>query len=103
MNNGRVIGRGPIRTTPGVAAKGITDTGSAALMRNGPVGTAGGLLFIACGPDRTIRALDEATGKTLWETQINAMPDGIPAVYEVVSREYITFYAAVGAENESVL
>ena len=71
-------------------------------MRNGPVVTAGGLLFIASGPDRTIRALDKDTGKTLWETQIEAMPDGIPAVYEVGGREYIAFYAAVGDETESV-
>ncbi len=102
LNKGTVLWRRPIGTTPGLAAKGITDTGSAALIRNGPVVTAGGLLFIASGPDRTIRALDKDTGKTLWETQINAMPDGIPAVYEVGGREYIAFYAAVGDEKESV-
>ena len=102
LNKGTVLWRRPIGTTPGLAAKGITDTGSAALMRNGPVVTAGGLLFIASGPDRTIRALDKDTGKTLWETQIEAMPDGIPAVYEVGGREYIAFYAAVGDETESV-
>jgi quinoprotein glucose dehydrogenase len=102
LNKGTVLWRRPIGTTPGLAAKGITDTGSSALMRNGPVVTAGGLLFIASGPDRTIRALDKDTGKTLWETQIDAMPDGIPAVYEVGGREYIAFYAAVGDETESV-
>jgi quinoprotein glucose dehydrogenase len=102
LNKGTVLWRRPIGTTPGLATKGITDTGSAALMRNGPAVTAGGLLFIASGPDRTIRALDKDTGKTLWEAQINAMPDGIPAVYEVGGREYIAFYAAVGDEKESV-
>jgi len=102
LNKGSVLWRRPIGTTPGLAAKGITDTGSSALMRNGPVVTAGGLLFIASGGDRTIRALDKDTGKTLWETQIEAMPDGIPAVYEVGGREYIAFYAAVGDEKESV-
>jgi quinoprotein glucose dehydrogenase len=102
LNKGTVLWRRPIGTTPGLAAKGISDTGSAALIRNGPAVTAGGLLFIASGPDRTIRALDKDTGKTLWETQIDAMPDGIPAVYEVGGREYIAFYAAVGDEKESV-
>jgi len=101
LNKGTVLWRRPIGTTPGLAAKGITDTGSSAIMRNGPVVTAGGLLFIASGGDRTIRALDKDTGKTLWETQINALPDGIPAVYEVGGREYVAFYAAVGDENES--
>ena len=71
-------------------------------MRNGPVVTAGGLLFIASGPDRMVHALDKDTGKTLWETEIDAMPDGIPAVYEVGGREYIAFYAAVGDEKETL-
>jgi quinoprotein glucose dehydrogenase len=102
LNKGTILWRRPIGTTPGLAARGITDTGSSALMRNGPVVTAGGLLFIASGGDRTIRALDKDTGKTLWETQINALPDGIPAVYEVGGREYIAFYAAVGDEKESL-
>lgn len=102
LNKGAILWRRPIGTTPGLAAKGITDTGSAAFMRNGPVVTAGGILFIASGPDRMIHALDKDTGKTLWETQIGAMPDGIPAVYEVGGREYVAFYAAVGNEKESI-
>jgi outer membrane protein assembly factor BamB len=60
-------------------------------MRNGPVVTAVGLIFIASGPDRMIHALDKDTGKTLWETEIDANPDGIPAVYEVGGREYVAF------------
>jgi quinoprotein glucose dehydrogenase len=102
LNKGTILWRRPIGTTPGLAANGITDTGSAAFMRNGPVVTAGGLLFIASGPDRMIHALDKDTGKTLWETQIDAIPDGIPAVYEVGGREYAAFYAAVGNEKESI-
>ncbi len=103
LNKGTILWRRPIGTTPGLAAKGITDTGSAAFMRNGPVVTAGGLLILASGPDRTVRVLDKDTGETLWETQIDAMPDGIPAVYEVAGREYIAFYAAVGDEKESMM
>jgi quinoprotein glucose dehydrogenase len=64
--------------------------------------TAGGLLFIASGPDRTVHALDKDTGKTLWESELDANPDGIPAVYEVGGREYVAFYAAVSGEKESV-
>lgn len=94
LNKGTILWRRPIGTTPGLAAKGITDTGSADLIRNGPEVTAGGILIIASKADRMIHILDKDTGKTIWETQIDGNPDGIPAVYEVAGREYIAFYAA---------
>src|SRR5258708_1548931 len=67
LQDGR-FGRRPIGTTPGLAAKGIKDTGSSAFIRNGPVVTAGGLLIMGTGPDRVVHALDKDTGDTLWET-----------------------------------
>lgn len=102
LNQGTILWRRPIGTTPGLAAKGITDTGSSAFIRNGPVATAGGLLFIGTGPDRMVHALDKDTGKTLWELELDANPDGIPAVYEVDGREYVAFYAAVSGEKETM-
>jgi quinoprotein glucose dehydrogenase len=102
LNDGTIKWRRPIGTTPGLAAQGIKDTGSSAFMRNGPVVTAGGLLFIGSGPDRMIHALDKDTGKTLWETELDANPDGIPAVYEVGGREYIAFYGAVASDKETI-
>lgn len=102
LNKGTILWRRPIGTTPGLAAKGITDTGSSDLIRNGPVVTSGGLLFIATRADRMIQALDKDTGKTLWETKIDANPDGIPAVYEAGGREYVAFYAAVTGEKASL-
>jgi quinoprotein glucose dehydrogenase len=102
LNQGTILWRRPIGTTPGLAAKGITDTGSSDLIRNGPVATAGGVLFIASGPDRMIHALDKDTGKTIWETKLDANPDGIPAVYEVNGREYVAFYGAITGAKESL-
>ena len=102
LNQGTILWRRPIGTTPGLAAKGITDTGSSAFIRNGPVATAGGLLFIGTGPDRMVHALDKDTGKTLWELELDANPDGIPAVYEADGREYVAFYAAVSGEKETM-
>lgn len=102
LNRGTILWRRPIGTTPGLAARGITDTGSSDLPRNGPVVTAGGIVFLATGPDRTIHALDKDTGKTLWETKIDANPDGIPAVYEVDGREYVAFYGAVSGAAASM-
>ncbi|MGC2400603.1 MAG: PQQ-binding-like beta-propeller repeat protein [Acidobacteriaceae bacterium] len=103
LNAGTIKWRRPLGTTPGLAAKGITDTGSAAFPRNGPVATAGGLLVIATGPDRMIHALDKETGETLWETEIDANPDGIPAIYQVAGKEYLAFYAAAATTPESIV
>jgi quinoprotein glucose dehydrogenase len=101
LNEGTIKWQRPIGTTPGLAAQGIKDTGSSALIRNGPVVTAGGLLIIASGPDRMIHILDKETGRTLWETELKANPDGIPAVYEAGGREYIAFFAAASGAKES--
>jgi quinoprotein glucose dehydrogenase len=101
LNEGTIKWQRPIGTTPGLAAQGIKDTGSSALIRNGPVVTAGGLLIVASGPDRMVHILDKETGRTLWETELKANPDGIPAVYETGGREYIAFFAAASGAKES--
>jgi quinoprotein glucose dehydrogenase len=56
--------------------------------------TAGGLIFLASGGDQKLRAYDKDNGKVLWEKQLEANPDGIPAVYEVKGRQYVAFYVA---------
>jgi len=102
LNEGTIKWRVPIGTTPGLAAKGIKNTGSSAFIRNGPVVTAGGLIFIGTGPDRMIHALHKDTGKMLWELELPANPDGIPSVYEVGGRQYIAFFAANSGAKETV-
>jgi quinoprotein glucose dehydrogenase len=98
LNDGELKWRVPIGVVPGLAAKGIKDTGTAkvslAANRTAPIVTAGGLVFIATWPDRTIHAYDEDTGKLLWEQEIEANPEGLPSVYEVDGREYIVFCAS---------
>jgi quinoprotein glucose dehydrogenase len=51
--------------------------------------TAGGLLFSAT-VDRKLRAYDKETGKVVWSTDLPDRAMGIPAVYELDGREYIT-------------
>jgi quinoprotein glucose dehydrogenase len=58
--------------------------------------TAGGLIFTGTR-DRKIRAIDVESGKAVWETQVDAALEGIPAVYEIQGREYIVFCAAAQA------
>jgi quinoprotein glucose dehydrogenase len=101
LNEGTIKWKIPLGTTPGLAAKGITNTGSSKFTRNGPVVTAGGLIFIGSGPDRMVHAYDKDTGKLLWETELDANPDGIPSVYEVAGRQYVVFFAASDGGKES--
>jgi quinoprotein glucose dehydrogenase len=57
--------------------------------RGGPVVTAGGLLFVGTSSDRKFRARDVANGEALWEYQLPASSEGMPAVYQVDGREYV--------------
>ena len=98
LNDGTIKWRVPDGNSPGLAAKGITGTGTVR-PRNGPVVTAGGLVFVANSQDRVIRAFDKNTGKVIWEKELEANPEGIPAVYEVNGREYIAFAAGANWGN----
>ena len=69
--------------------QGVTGAGSTA-PRGGPVATATGLLFVGTSGDRTFRARDAATGRVLWEHKLDAATEGVPAIFEVGGREYIT-------------
>jgi quinoprotein glucose dehydrogenase len=98
LNDGELKWRTPIGVVPGLAARGIKNTGTAkvslAANRTAPLVTAGGLVFIATWPDRTIHAYDKDTGKLLWEQELEANPEGLPSVYEVDGRQYIVFCAS---------
>ena len=67
--------------------------------------TAGGLIFVGTNGDGYVRAFDKDTGKILWEYDLNANPEGIPAVYEVNGRQYVAFcasyYGSLDAGNVS--
>jgi quinoprotein glucose dehydrogenase len=92
LNEGTIKWRVPDGHAPGLAAKGILNTGTVR-PRNGPVVTAGGLIFLANSQDRTIRAFDTDSGRVLWERELEANPEGIPAVYQVRGRQFVAFAA----------
>ena len=102
LNQGTIEWRVPLGTVSSLAAKGISNTGSYRPTRNGPVVTAGGLIFIATASDRFVRAYDKDNGKVLWEKQIDSNPDGLPAVYEVNGRQFVAFYAGNGRTYNGV-
>ncbi len=95
LNRGVIAWKMPLGDVPELAERGIHDTGTH-YPKVGPVVTAGGLLFTGTR-DRKVRAFDARTGKLLWETEVPAAIEGIPAVYEAHGREYIVFCAAAQA------
>ncbi len=98
LNQGTIKWQAPVGTVPGLVEKGITaNTGNNfRLHKNGPVVTAGGLIFMGTYGDRHVRAYDKETGKLLWAKELDATPEGIPAVYEVAGRQYVAFFASAG-------
>jgi quinoprotein glucose dehydrogenase len=75
-----------------VPDKGLKGTGTH-YPKVGPVITAGGLLFTGTR-DKKVRAFDVETGKLLWEAEVDAALEGMPAVYQVNGREYVVFCAS---------
>ncbi len=95
LNEGVIEWQIPLGEVPFLAAQGIRDTGSS-YPKVGPVATAGGLIF-AGTRDKKVRAFDAATGETLWEHELDAALEGIPAVYQIGGRQYLLFCASAQA------
>jgi len=88
LDTGEIIWQVPNGGVYSLMQQGIDDTGAHA-PRGGPVATAGGLVFVATSSDRKLRARDADTGAVLWEYDLPAGSDGVPAVYAVDGRQYI--------------
>jgi quinoprotein glucose dehydrogenase len=99
LNQGTIQWQVPLGEVPELAAKGFKNTGSH-FPKVGPVVTAGGLIFTGTR-DRKVRALDSATGKVLWEREVGAALEGMPAVYAIDGREYVVFCAAAQATTHT--
>jgi quinoprotein glucose dehydrogenase len=101
LNKGTIEWTIPLGEVPELAAKGIKNTGSV-YPKTGPVITSNGLLFTGTR-DKKVRAFDAATGKVLWEREVDAALEGIPAIYQVNGKQYILFCASaqVGLTRET--
>lgn len=99
MNTGAIAWQRPLGEVPELAARGVRDTG-AHFPKTAPVVTAGGLIFTGTR-DRYVRALDSSSGQVLWEHQVDAGVEGMPAVYEAGGRQYVVFCAAARATTHT--
>ena len=95
LNEGTIRWQVPLGDVPFLAEQGITGTGSS-YPKVGPVATAGGLIF-AGTRDKKVHAFDAATGEIVWEREVGAALEGIPAVYEAGGKQYVLFCAAAQA------
>ena len=95
LNTGTITWKIPLGEVPELVERGFKDTGSH-FPKVGPVVTAGGLIFTGTR-DRQIRALDVETGKVLWKMEVAAGIEGIPAVYELIGKQYVVYCAAARA------
>ncbi len=59
----------------------------------GAVTTASGLIFLATTTDDRLRALDLATGKTLWSVELPAGGQAAPIMYEERGKQYVVIMA----------
>jgi glucose dehydrogenase len=108
LNEGAITWRAPLGTVRALAEKGIKNTGNARRVhRNGPVVTAGGLIFIGTNADGMVRAFDKDNGRILWERQLEANPEGLAAVFETGGRQYVVFctstYESVPADDIAIV
>ena len=99
LNHGTIRWKIPLGSVPELETRGFKDTGSH-FPKVGPVVTAGGLIFTGTR-DRKVRAFDASTGKVLWEYELDAALEGMPAVYEVAGKEYVVFCASAPAALNS--
>jgi len=99
MNSGNILYQVPNGEVLPLLEKGITGVG-AQTPRGSPVVTGGGLMFIGTASDRKFRARDANTGTVLWEYDLDAATEGVPAVYEADGRQFVVI--PVGGQGHFV-
>jgi quinoprotein glucose dehydrogenase len=99
LNSGTIKWQIPVGDSPSATAQGIQGAGLM-MPRNGPVVTAGGLIFMATKDEGKLHAYDVDSGKEIWSFSLPASSEGVPAVYEFDGREYIVVCATSAKSRE---
>ncbi|HLZ90059.1 MAG TPA: PQQ-binding-like beta-propeller repeat protein, partial [Puia sp.] len=92
LNTGDYLWKIPVGNDSILAQKNGRPTGLTG--SPGPIVTAGGLVFIAGGKDRKLRAFDKDNGKLLWETTLPGMGSSTPCTYLCNGKQYIVLSVA---------
>jgi quinoprotein glucose dehydrogenase len=87
LNTGKILWRVPHGSVTALGETG-KNIGSIA-PRGGVVVTAGGVILAGSTSDRKLRAYDQDNGEVIWEYDLPAPQEGVPAVYQVNGKEYI--------------
>jgi len=99
LNQGEIRWKVPLGDWPGLAERGIHNTGAQNF--GGNIVTAGGLVFIGSTTDEKFRAFDKSSGKLLWETQLPAAGFAAPCTYSVNDRQYVVIAAGGGGKSNT--
>jgi len=99
LDKGEIRWQVPLGTYPALEKRGLPPTGTFNI--GGPIVTAGGLVFIGAAMDERFHAFDKATGKLLWEFQMEAGGYATPATFEIKGRQYVVIAAGGGGKPET--
>ena len=94
LNTGDIVWRIPTGVQEAPPEYGIPNNTGVQFPRNAPLVTAGGLIFLATGPERKVRAYDKDTGKELWVHSLPNGAEGMPATYQVNGRQFVVLPVA---------
>ena len=94
LNTGEIVWRIPTGVQEAPPEYQIPNNTGVQFPRNAPLVTAGGLIFLATGPERKVRAYDRDTGKEIWVHSLPNGAEGMPATYQVNGRQFVVLPVA---------
>jgi glucose dehydrogenase len=94
LNTGDIVWRIPTGVQEAPPEYKIPNNTGVQFPRNAPLVTAGGLIFLAIGPERKVHAYDRETGKELWQNSLPNGAEGMPATYQVNGRQFVVLPVA---------
>ena len=89
LNTGDIVWRIPTGVQEAPLEYNIPHNTGVQFPRNAPLVTAGGLIFLATGPERKVHAYDRDTGKELWVHSLPNGAEGMLATYQVNGRQFV--------------
>ena len=99
LNTGDIKWRIPTGSVTGPADMKMPENTGFHFPRNAPLVTSGGLVFLATGGERKVRAYDRDNGRVLWTRDLPSGSEGMPASYDVNGRQFVVFPVATATSQ----